>query len=167
MKQLVLIMAMFSGFSLWAQETKFTATVSRSTVALDSKFKVEFKLENAQGVGFEAPNFEDFTVVGGPSTSSSMSIVNGDMTQSISYVYYLKPKDLGEFTVKSASVKVNGKHMKTQELDIKVVEAIEGNPNEDEQIQQVDPFGGMFNNQYRQPQRKQELPKKKRKNYQI
>jgi len=167
MKQLIFPMALFISTAVLAQEIKFTATVSRSTVALNSKFKVEFKLENAQGGNFKAPDFEDFELVGGPSTNSSMSIVNGDITQSISYVYYLKPKELGEFRVKPASVKVNGKEVKTEELDIKVVEDTEGGLEEEEQIKQMDPFGNMFPFQYQAPQQKKETPKKKRKNYSI
>ena len=164
MKQLIFFMTLFFSTGVLAQEVKFTATVSRSTVALNSKFKVEFKLENAQGGQFKAPDFEDFELVGGPSTNSSMSIVNGEVTQSISYVYYLRPKELGEFRVKPASVKVNGKEVKTEELDIKVVEEVSG---EEEEIQQMDPFGNMFPYHFQQPQPKKEAPKKKRKNYSI
>ena len=165
MKQLIFFMSLLLGTAVQAQEVKFTATVSRSTVALNSKFKVEFKLENAQGGHFKAPDFEDFELVGGPSTNSSMSIVNGEVTQSISYVYYLRPKELGEFRVKPASVKINGMEVKTQELDIKVVEELSG--EEEEQIQQLDPFGNMFPHRFQQPQPQREVPKKKRKNYSI
>jgi hypothetical protein len=167
MKQLIFFVALFFSTGVLAQEVKFTATVSRSTVALNSKFKVEFKLENAQGGNFKAPDFEDFELVGGPSTNSSMSIVNGDVTQSISYVFYLKPKEVGAFRVKPASVKVNGKEVKTEELDITVVEEIDGGGEEEEQIQQMDPFGSMFPFRFQQPQPAKELPKKKRKSYSI
>jgi hypothetical protein len=164
MKQLFFILSFCSGLSVLAQEAKFTATVSKTTVALDSKFKVEFKLENGQGSAFQAPDFEDFTVMAGPSTSSSMSIVNGTVSQSFSYVYYLKAKEIGDFLIKTAKIKVNGKTLETDNVSIKVVE--EGEPEsedaEEQQLQQIDPYQGFF--QRRMPQ---EAPKKKRKSYQL
>ena len=151
-----------------AQDVKFTATVSKSTVALNSKFKIEFKLENAQGSAFEAPRFEDFEVVGGPSSSSAMRIINGTITQSISYVYYLKPKETGNFSVKSATIKVNGNKIETKDVEIKVVAESEQESEdaEEKELQQADPFSGFF--QRRTPQQNlQEKPKKKRNSYQL
>jgi hypothetical protein len=166
MKQLIIILTMLSGMSVLAQEAKFTATVSKETVALNSKFKLEFKLENAQGTNFQAPDFDDFIVVGGPSTSSSMSIINGEVTQSISYVYYLKPKETGSFTVKAAKIKAGNKDLKTEKLSIKVVEGGDAEM-EDENTELRDPFNGFFQQRIPSPQPKQETPRKKRKAYQI
>jgi hypothetical protein len=167
MKQLFFILSLCSGLSVLAQDAKFTATVSKTTVALHSKFKVEFKLENGQGSAFQAPEFEDFTVIAGPSTSSSMSIVNGTVSQSFSYVYYLKAKEIGDFLIKTAKIKVNGKTLETDNVSIKVVE--EGEPEsedaEEQQLQQSDPFQSFF--QRRIPKQQQEAPKKKRKSYQL
>jgi BatD DUF11 like domain len=167
MKQFIFLLTLCSGLSVLAQDAKFTATVSKSTVALNSKFKLEFKLENAQGSSFEAPNFEDFEVVGGPSSSSAMSIVNGTVTQSISYVYYLKPKETGSFRVKSAKIKVNGKKIETDDVEIKVVAEgeQESEDAEEKELQQADPWDGFFQRQM--PQQPKEKPKKKRKSYQI
>lgn len=149
-----------------AQTPKFTATVSKTTVALNSKFKVEFKLENAKGSNFEAPEFKDFEIVGGPSTSSSMSVINGVVTQSISYVYYLKPKEVGDFTVKAAKVSVDGKDLKTDKVRIKVVEESDEQENEKEDMQSNDPFKDFFYRQMPTPQQ-QKPQKKPRKTYQI
>jgi hypothetical protein len=167
MKQLFFILSLCSGLSLLAQDAIFTATVTKTTVALNSKFKVEFKLENGQGSGFQAPEFEDFTVVAGPSTSSSMSIVNGVVTQNFSYVYYLKPKEIGDFVIKTAKIKVKDKTLETDNVSIKVVEEgeQESEDAEAQQFQQMDPFQGFF--QRRMPQQAQEPPKKKRRSYQL
>ncbi len=166
MKQFFFILTMLSGMSALAQEAKFTATVSKSTVALDSKFKVEFKLENAQGSNFQAPDFENFTLLGGPSTSSAMSIVNGEVTQSISYVYYLKPKEKGSFTLDAATIKAGGKALTTEAVTIQVVEETEEGA-EEEIPQQADPFSHFFQRRMPTPQPKQEAPRKQRKTYKI
>lgn len=165
MKHLFLILFTFIGLRMAAQDAKFTAILSKSTVALDNKFKVEFKLENAQGTQFKAPEFEDFEVVSGPSTSSSMTIINGEMTQSIAYVYYLRPKEIGTFTVDAASIKVKGEEIRTKEVKVKVVEKGEAIEEEEEEIQN-DPFANFFRPQPTQP-KKVEKPKKKRNSYQL
>lgn len=165
MKHLFLILFLLVGLRIAAQDAKFTAILSKSTVALDSKFKVEFKLENAQGAQFKAPEFEDFDVISGPSTSSSMTIINGEMTQSIAYVYYLRPKEVGTFTLDAASIKVKGEEFKTKEVKVKVVEKGEAIEEEEEEIVN-DPFANFFNAHPTKP-KKAEKPKKKRNNYQL
>jgi hypothetical protein len=165
MKHLFLILFTTLGLRVAAQDVKFTAILSKSTVALDSKFKVEFKLENAQGTQFQAPEFEDFEVVAGPSTSSSMSIINGEVTQSIAYVYYLRPKEVGTFTLDAASITVKGEELKTKKMKVKVVEKNEVSEEQEEEITN-DPFANFFRTPPSQP-KKVEKPKRKRNNYQL
>lgn len=164
MKHLFLILFLLVGLRIAAQDVKFTAILSKSTVALDSKFKVEFKLENAQGAQFQAPEFENFDVISGPSTSSSMTIINGEVTQSIAYVYYLRPKEIGTFTLDAATIKVKGEEIKTKEVKVKVVE--KGEDIEEEEEITTDPFANFFNTKPIQP-KKIEKPKKKRNSYQL
>ena len=73
---------------------------------------------------FSPPSFDNFDVVAGPSVSqgSSVSIVNGSMTKSVSYVitYILMPQSAGTFTIGSASIVVDGKSYATQPTAIEV-----------------------------------------------
>ncbi|PHN03117.1 BatD family protein [Flavilitoribacter nigricans] len=107
---------------LAAQEgARFTVEVSTDSILFGNYFKVTFSLENARGGEFSAPDFSEFRVVSGPNQASSMSIVNGQVTQSISYAYYLEPKDLGNFYILPASVAVGDKVMETQPIEVMVV----------------------------------------------
>jgi BatD DUF11 like domain len=158
-----------------AQDAKFSIKVSKTTVSLNSKFKVEFILENANGVNFQAPNFEDFTIVSGPNTSSMMSMTNGEVKQSMTYSYQLKPKKKGEFVVPAVSIKTKGETLKTEKVKIKVTEAsedededtaIEDNerPSNPQSMFGRDLFQDFFRQRIPQPQ---ETPKKKRKSYSL
>ncbi len=101
---------------------KFTVQVSTDSILMGNYFEVKFTLENANGQNFEAPDFNDhFKVVSGPNFSTSMSMVNGDMTQSMTITYYLEPRDIGSFYILPASVVASGETLETAPLEVLVV----------------------------------------------
>lgn len=101
---------------------KFTVSVSTDSILMDNYFEVEFMLENADGQNFEAPDFTDhFNVVSGPNFSTSMSMVNGDVTQSMTITYYLEPKDIGSYYILPASVEAGNKVLETAPIEVLVV----------------------------------------------
>lgn len=101
----------------------FTANSDAKEVLLNNYFEVEYTLENGQGTDFKPPPFKNFKVVRGPSTSSSTTIVNGKVSQKISYGYMLAPKKAGRFTIGSATIKVGGKRLKSNFLIVDVLNA--------------------------------------------
>ena len=107
--------------SLYGQS--FVASSNAEEVLEGYDFQVTFKLSGAKGTAFQPPSFQDFTVVGGPSTSSSVSIVNGRTSQSMSYSYALMPKSSGSFRIGPASINVGGNTLRTQQLEINVLKA--------------------------------------------
>lgn len=176
MRALIFILCTFFSLSITAQEAKFNVDVSRDSVLLGNYITVTFSVENGKVDDFSAPNFADFNVVGGPSTSSSISIVNGVSSQSMSYTYYIEPKEEGIFYIEPASVEIDGKFLETPPLAIKVAPNPEGIIQSPEQQKSrtfdsifEDPF---FHNPFfdrtepRQPKKKAK-GKKKRKYYKI
>ena len=97
----------------------FEAQVSDKKVGLNDSFEISFTL-NASGKSFSPPPFSDFIILRGPSKSSSTSIVNGAMSQQLTYTYVLKPKKTGVFTILPASIKAKGKTIGTQPITIHV-----------------------------------------------
>ncbi len=107
-----------------AAEINFTVNAPR-IVTVGEGFRVEYSLD-AKPDEFVAPEFENFEVLAGPTQSSgrSMSIINGQMTQSVnySYSYYLVGSKAGIFSLPVAEVKVDGKSYKTQPFQVEVVD---------------------------------------------
>ena len=104
----------------------FTVEVSTDSILMDNYFEVKFTVENADGKNFEAPDFsENFEVVSGPNFSSSVSMLNGVMTQSMAITYYLKPKDIGAFYIEPASIRTEGKVLETTPIEV----FVHPNPN--------------------------------------
>ncbi len=115
--------------ALSAQESKFKIEVSADTLLAGNYFELKFTIEDMDGK-FEAPDLSDFDIVGGPNTSSSFSMINGNVSQSSSYSYYLKPRDIGVYTIPPAFVLADSDTLATMPIDIYVI------PNPDGIIQQ-------------------------------
>lgn len=102
---------------------KFSAFVDRKRVALNQTFQVSFRLEDAQTQKIEYPSFSDFQILGGPNSSSSVTITNGQFSQSLTYSFYLRPKKKGNLSIGSASVEIEGKKYSTDPIQVEVVDA--------------------------------------------
>ena len=107
----------FFPFLSFGQSFKASAP---SQVQLGQQFQITFALDD-DGGNFEAPDLSKFRVLGGPNRSSSMSWVNGNMTQSLSLSYYLQAVEEGEFEIGPAKMKVDGKVVESNALKIRVI----------------------------------------------
>lgn len=119
----ILFILLFTGNVIVAQ--KFVAQTSRTKVAAGETFQIQFSL-NANGSNFKAPALSDFDVYSGPNQSTSMSFVNGTMSQSVTLSYIIAAKKEGKFTIGPASVSVNGATIQSNSL---VIEVSKGNAN--------------------------------------
>ncbi|MEL6191556.1 MAG: BatD family protein [Bacteroidota bacterium] len=104
-----------------ASAQKFVAFVDRNKVPVNQPFQVSFQLENAQSRQIEFPDFEPLQVVAGPNSSSSMQIVNGQVSQTMSYSFYLRGAKEGKFTIGKATIKVGDKTLATEPISVEIV----------------------------------------------
>jgi len=117
---LVLFLFVFLS-SVFAQ--KFEVSVDKTTVQQNERFQVYFTFDGGDRTSlqsFRPPNFKNFSVLSGPNQSSSMSIINGSVSSTITYSYIVIGPNIGEFTIESASVEHKGKVYRTDELKISV-----------------------------------------------
>ena len=132
MKKLGVLFFIIINQVLFAQ-VQFEAKVSKNSLGLNERLRVDFTM-NADGDGFEPPNFEacGFKVVGGPSQSVSQSWINGRSSFNKSWIYILLPTKKGVLTLKQAAVEINGHIYKTTPVKINVTNAVEAgrDPNE-------------------------------------
>lgn len=107
----------------FAEQVSFTMEAPR-VVELGEQFRLSFSV-NAKGQNLKLPELTDFDVLMGPSTStsSSFSIVNGVSSQSVNYGYLfvLRAKKAGKFSINPASITVNGTQYNSNSLTIEVV----------------------------------------------
>jgi len=81
--------------------------VSSDTILIGNDVLVKYTMENMGG-DFSPPPFEDFKIISGPNTSSSVSIINGDRTSKTTYSYYLRPLKEGIIEIPPAIVEDDG-----------------------------------------------------------
>jgi hypothetical protein len=115
---LAALLSLFVSLS-FAEDTQFTASASSTTVGVGDQIQITFQLQGS-GKNFQAPNFADFNVLMGPSQSTSMQIMNGTMSQSISYTYVIQAVKEGIFKIPSASIESEGKRIVSNSLTINV-----------------------------------------------
>ncbi len=125
---ILLFTLLFFTHFLHSQDRGFHAKVSSDTLLMGNYLEVTFTLENTTGK-IEPPSFESFDLVNGPSQSSSVSIINGNMTQQHSYTYVLQAKGEGIFLIDPAIAFVGEETIKTEPIQIVVL------PNPDGIIQ--------------------------------
>ena len=105
-------------------QIRFEAKVSREELGINERLRVDFEM-NEDGDNFKPPSFSDFTVVGGPNQKVSQSFVNGKMSFSKTYSFYLQPKKRGKLTVGQAEVEIDNTIYKTSPITIDVGAAVD------------------------------------------
>ncbi|MFC2134672.1 BatD family protein, partial [Bacteroidota bacterium] len=116
------IIILFSPHGLSGQE--FNATVDKTTVGQNERFQVYFTFEgeDVNGVrNFTPPSFEGFRVLSGPNQSTSMQIINGKVSGSLTYSFIVQGSEIGKYPLGTASVEYEGDTYKTDPLQIEVV----------------------------------------------
>lgn len=125
MNRLFLIISMILATwtsGLATEPVRFSVRVSTDSVLMGNPFQVQFTLENAEGRNFSAPSFSpDFMVVSGPNTSTSISMMNGQTSRSMTYTYILEPIGEGNFFIGPASVETEEGYLETSPIEIMVV----------------------------------------------
>ena len=113
-----------TAFSVSAQDEVSFKTICKKQVVVGEQFQVSYEL-TGDGSNFEAPNFTNFEIVGGPfsSQSSSVQIINGSVTKSTTHTYsfYLRAIKEGTYTIPSATITVDRKKVKSSTEEITVV----------------------------------------------
>lgn len=147
----------------WAQPD-FRVETDR-TELLDGHFlRVSFVLENGNNPEFSAPDFGAWTVVGGPSVSTNMSIINGVVRKSQTWTYRLRPPGAGNFYVPPATLTDGDRTWETEPLEIIVAPNPDGVPPPASAAPRRD-FGDFFNAPRTTPDPRR--TRKKRKIYRI
>lgn len=124
MRFLIILFVCISSSSFGQDKSAHFTTEVADTVGFKGVFNISFVLKNSSGKDIKLPDLEEhFIVIGGPNVSSSSMFINGEMSQELSYSYYLKPKSVGTFVIEPASISVEGKLYKT---DWKKVVVLEG-----------------------------------------
>ncbi len=122
MKKTLFILLFFIYLANVSLAQKLTAQASKNKVAVGESFQISFSL-NTSGSNFKAPALNEFDVYSGPSQSTSMSFINGAMSQSISLSYIIAAKKEGKINIGPASINMNGTIIQSNSMTIEAFKA--------------------------------------------
>ncbi|MGB5668559.1 MAG: BatD family protein [Maribacter sp.] len=106
----------------------FEMNLSKDKLGINERLRVEFTM-NKDGDDFVPPDFTGFRVLMGPSQAISSSWINGVRSYSKTYSYTLAPTARGIFTIKQASIVIDGKTYKSLAKKVEVTAAVD-KPND-------------------------------------
>ena len=128
MKKIILILFVFISTLSFAQ--KLSVSADKNPAIVGEQILIQYSIDT-QGSNFKSPNFNELRVLSGPnpSTQSSYSFVNGKSQSSTktTYSYYLKATKEGTFNISPATIKVDGKTIKSKSYQLKIVKGSEKN----------------------------------------
>jgi hypothetical protein len=122
---LLLVTFLSLTLQVFGDESVFYASVSKTRVTVGEQIQLSFVV-NGNGSNFRPPDLSEFAVYSGPNQSTSMQIINGNVSQSLTIYYVIAAKQEGKFTVGSASIVANGKKHDTKPIQIEAVKGAAG-----------------------------------------
>lgn len=122
MKKISLFFLMIICFLTSKSQNTVSIEISSDSVLSGDIIEVKYTLENIESE-FELPNLSNFNIVSGPSSSQSMSIINGVKSQKAVYTLFIMMKDGGTYYLPSFVVEAEGNTIEVPELPIKVVDS--------------------------------------------
>ena len=146
------VAAILLAYPLYAQEVNVTATVSGTTIGTEEGVSYKIEIQGGTNNDVERPKAPSATGLTlsqpVPSTQQSMSIVNGRMSQSISFEWVYYPEGEGTAEIGSTQVVAKGKTFTTRPIEITVVPQSQ---RPQRQQNRRRPFGSPFGQPSQQP----------------
>ena len=121
---LSVMLIMLAGVRAFAEDATLTAQAPQAVV-VGERFRITYKVNTRDAKEFRAPDMKSIEILTGPatSTSSSTSIINGQVTSSttITYTFTVVATQEGDVQLDGATIKANGKQISSNKLTIKVL----------------------------------------------
>ncbi|HEX7508806.1 MAG TPA: BatD family protein, partial [Polyangia bacterium] len=119
--------------TVFGQGTSFTARAGRNPVGVGEAFpfEVSLSLDNARMEDYRPPDFHGFRIVAqqpSQSTQIQMGGGGGFMRQTYSWHYQLVALQKGKLTIAPASVRVDGRELRTEKVAVTVVDSGQAQP---------------------------------------
>lgn len=144
---LVCLIFLFAGISL-AQQVE--VELGPDQIGLNETFTIKISVANEKIKSYDQfPDIPSFQKQG-ISQSSSMNVINGQVTSSNSIIQYYKPTRKGTFTLPSFSITINGNQFNFQGKEITVGDTVSSQQNSGGGF--FDPFSDFFGRTQEEPE---------------
>jgi len=119
----ILTLVLSSAGYAFSADVTLKATVDKTRVGLNDRFvyTIEVSGESTSLPKPNFPSFESFTILSGPNTSTNIQFINGAMSSSNTYTFYLRPQKEGKFSIPEATLDVDDETISSNSIEITVV----------------------------------------------
>lgn len=113
-------------------QAEIKTTISNDSILLGNTclLTIELDGQSIQQVDIDLPH--TFTLVSGPNVSSSMTMINGDISQTSTYSYYIKPTEIGKEYIPPLTIHTDSGIVETTPIEVHTY------PNPDNIVQEVE-----------------------------
>jgi hypothetical protein len=118
----VLILVTFSFTLVSAHAANFTASLDRDTITLGESATLSLAFEGGSPKNVPMPDVPGLRIIS-TGNSQNLSIVNGQMSSTVTVTYSIAPGRPGEFIIPSLTADVNGQATSSQPLKLTVLKA--------------------------------------------
>ena len=120
-----------------AQDVELKATVNKNKVSLNETFeyKIEISGKSMNLPDPKFPAFEDLAILSGPNSSTNIQWINGKMTSSKIYSFYMQAQIIGTIKIEPASIESDGNEIFSNDISIEVVK---GSVKQDEPTKKIE-----------------------------
>ncbi|MDD5138921.1 MAG: BatD family protein [Verrucomicrobiales bacterium] len=113
----VLFMAALIFRAATADAASFTASLDRDSITLGETATMSLAFEGGKANNLPTPEVPGLRIVQSGS-SQNVSIINGQMTSTVTVTYSVTPQRAGEFTIPALTADVNGQRLSTEPLKL-------------------------------------------------
>lgn len=108
------------GHSVFGAEIQPTLSVNDNSITLSDQIQLTINLENASSFPSIPMDLDGFTVISGPSQSSSFQMINGKTSSSKKLIYLIAPTKTGNLTIGPLKFTYKGKTYQTNRVSVRV-----------------------------------------------
>jgi hypothetical protein len=99
----------------------FTASLDRNTMTLGETVTLSLTVTGGQAQNVPAPSAIPNLQVDYLGPSSQFTVINGQMSSTVTYNFTVTPRQAGDFTIPSLTAEVGGEQLHTEPLSLKVL----------------------------------------------
>ena len=107
----------------WAQDINVTASVDRTSLAINETFTLSVKIDGSNAGDPQLPKMDAFAALRGTNSSQSFQLINGRMSASKTIHYSFIARQTGQFEIGAVKVAANGKTFRSQPILIEIVKS--------------------------------------------
>lgn len=126
-KLALIILLVLSVATAFAEDINFSASVNKNVVSDKDILVYTVTIEGVRDFpDVPPPESPDFVLITGPSQSSSIQIINGQMSASKTVTWQIAPTRTGKLTINPVSIKYRGKTYSTEAVTVTVTTSVSG-----------------------------------------